>query len=169
MADKQMDYDDCYKFAFGLAVREIDGADNVSMTSLYDALSNYSGDSRRQSKALIECLGSSGWKWVPFENQLAKESDYLKMAKEMASSIERLAHGLHRREQLMAVAERRPYWKFRVGIGADAPQRCLDNDGAIKHYQDPFWKENMPPCGLPYCCCQVTSLSERDMKRRKQQ
>jgi len=165
MNNKKPDYENCFKSAFGLTIAEIEGANDVTVESLFDAIKNNTGNSRKQAKALIECLGFSDWKWGAYEGQLEKESDYKKMAGAMASGVEWLAHSLYRREQLFEVAERRPNWQFRAGVHELTPQQCLENDGVIKHYRDPFWQNHLPPCGLPFCRCQVFSLSERDLAR----
>ncbi len=166
MSNQRPDYEDCFKSAFGLTIVEIEGANGVSVECLFNALRNNSGDFRKQSKALIECLGSSGWKWRVYDGPLTKENEYKKMAEAMAARIETLAHSLHRREQLFEVVERRPYWEFRAGASEHTPQKCLAMDGVVKHYQDSIWKTHLPPCESPHCRCQVFSLSERDLARR---
>ena len=165
MSKKVDSYDECFKSAFGFTIAEIQGANDVSIECLFNALKNNSGNPRKQSKALVACLGLSNWKWSKYDGSLAKESDYKKMAEAMSFRIEMMAHALHRREQLSEVAQYRPHWKFEAGVHEKTPEKCLRNDGVIKHYQDPFWQDNMPPCDSPYCQCQISSLSDRDIDR----
>lgn len=165
MSNHHADFDTCFKSAFGITIAEIEGANYVSVECLFRAMEKYSGNTRKQAASLIECLGTSGWKWKGYDGSLDKDSDYMKMAGALASSIEGLAHSLYRREQLLEVAESRPYWQFRAGAHERTPQSCLENDGVIKHYQDQFWQENLPPCGSRHCRCTVFSLSDRDIAR----
>lgn len=166
MSGNKPNYENCFKSSFGIAISEIEGANEATVESLFNAINNNPGDFRKQAKALVGILGSSGWKWGPYEGELNKESDYKKMAQSMASSIEMLAHSLYRREQLFEVAERRPHWLFQAGADEHTPQECLEKDGVIKHFQDPFWEHSLPPCESPFCRCRVFALSERDLARR---
>jgi hypothetical protein len=158
-----MDYEGCYKVAFAIALREIQGADAVDV---FGALNESPGDLPKQAKSLVNVLGCTGWKWRPFDSPLFDEKDYLKMSKAVASRVENLAHALYRREQLSEVTEFRPYWEFKAGIHELTPQHCLNNDGLVIHFSDPIWQEFLPPCESPYCQCQVFSLSERDISRK---
>jgi hypothetical protein len=165
MPFEEPDYDGCFEAAFGLVIAEIEGGNDITVKCLFEAIRSNLGNARKQAIALIDCLGTSNWKWAPFEAPLLKESDYKKMAQSMATSTEMVAHALHRQHQILQIAHRRPYWKFKAGDTEHTPQECLQLDGVIKHYQDPFWEHHIPPCG-PLCRCQVQSLSERDLARQ---
>ena len=164
MPTEEPDFDGCFEAAFGLVISEIEGVNDISVKCLFEAIRSNLGNARKQASALIECLGTSNWKWTPFAEKLLTESDFKKMAQFMATSTELVAHAFHRHQQMLQIAHRRPYWQFKAGETEHTPQECLQNDDVIKHYQDPFWQHHSPPCG-PLCRCRVHSLSERDLAR----
>lgn len=159
------DYDACYKAAFGLAIAEIVGADDVAVKKVWDAVYGNAGNPRKQTKEVLSCLGATGWRWALYEDVLESEKGYKKMAEALVHFIETTAYQLHRREQLSEVAERRPFWKFDADDGEDVPERCRRVNGTIKHFTDPFWHKHLPPCGHIKCRCQVSSHSEQELKR----
>lgn len=160
------DYDACYKSAFGLTIADIQGADNVSVECLFNALRDNTGDIRKQAKALLACLGTTDWRWRGYGKPIKTEKDYKKMAEALAGRIDILSHQLYRREQLIEVAESRPYWEFVAGDEEDTPSECKDADRTIRHFTDLFWQEHLPPCGHPNCRCKVFSHSESSLQRR---
>jgi hypothetical protein len=73
MSFEELDYEGCFKAAFGLRIGEIEGANGVPVGSLFDAISANSGNPRKQAKALMDCLGASRWRWTAYEGRLEKE------------------------------------------------------------------------------------------------
>jgi len=161
-----MTYEDCWKAAFGISIAEIEGADHVVVSDIYNALRQHPGDPRKQAKALLACLGQTGWRWKRFERPPDSAKSYNEMVLYLVGRIEMLAHGLHRQQQLREVADRRPYWKFMAGPHEDTPDKCKALDGTIKHFKDPFWQDHLPPCEHATCRCQVFSLPEQDLARK---
>ncbi len=162
-----MNYGDYWKAAFAIALSELEGVGSVPVRDIYNALQRHKGDFRKQGKALLTCLGEKGWRWKFFNKPLDSAKDYKEMALLFAARVEMLAHGLNRKQQLMEVAERRPYWEFSAGLDDEIPERCRAMNGTIKHFKDPFWQDVFPPCNHPSCTCQVLSLSERDLAKKK--
>ena len=93
--------------------------------------------------------------------------DKKQMAEALVRKIESLAYSLHRKEQMLNVAEVRPFWEFNTSLDSSTPDECKLRHGTIKHYSDPFWQENYPPCWRPDCRCYVQSLSKRDIEKIK--
>ena len=87
------------------------------------------------------------------------------MAEALARRIDALAYSIHRKQQMLEVAEHRPYWEFMTLMDSATPEECKLLHGTIKHYTDPFWQEHYPPCWRPDCRCYVKSHSERSLAR----
>ncbi|NVM20427.1 MAG: hypothetical protein HWN68_01425 [Desulfobacterales bacterium] len=226
------DFDESFKVAFGLVISEIEGADDIPVASLFNAVSAHHGDTRNQTKALLECLKGSDWKWPVYESYTRGKQDVIyeakvsdiegyepdellgnftvsrlkevysqclgekpksslrkqeiireiikvanhdlllslrreiivglndpsvidkkSMAEALARRIDALAYSLHRKQQMLEVAERRPYWEFMTLMDSSTPAECKSLHGTIKHYTDPFWQEHYPPCWRPDCGC----------------
>ncbi len=70
-----------------------------------------------------------------------------------------------RYRQLQAVAETRPYWRYRHNDAVVHPRpEHLAWDGKVLKHDDPWWSDHYPPNGWG-CRCFVESLAERDLKR----
>jgi len=70
-----------------------------------------------------------------------------------------------RRAQMAAVAETRPYWRYRHSHASVEPR--LDHvawDGLVLAHDDPWWSTHYPPNGWG-CKCWVETLSESDLER----
>ena len=71
--------------------------------------------------------------------------------------------GRHR--QMKAVAEKRPYWRYRHSPASVVPRaEHLAWDGMILRHDNPWWKTHSPPNGFG-CKCFPESLAERDLKK----
>jgi len=236
-------FDESFKVAFGIVISEIEGADEISVASLFNAVEEYHGDPRKQIKALLDCFKGTNWKWPSYEayirgkqdviyetevdavegyapeelltnfnisklkkvylqcigskaKSILRKNDLIKdiskaadnellvslrhelvgsikdpkiidkkeMATALALRIDRLAYAMHRRQQLLANVDRRPYWEFSIGVGSSPPMECKSLHGTIKHYADPFWEEHYPPCWHPDCTCSVHTYFEELQK-----
>ena len=77
----------------------------------------------------------------------------------------RTSYAAGRRAQMAAVAETRPYWRYRHSHASVEPR--LDHvawDGLVLAHDDPWWATHYPPNGWG-CKCWVETLSERDLER----
>lgn len=110
-----------------------------------------------QFRQLIE---KRGWSPKPLP---AGPSDY-RLRIILETNVRR-SQAAGRREQMLKVADRRPYWMW---VWRDSPNPRLNHqalDGKVFLATDPFWKVAFPPCGFG-CKCGVVTLSAADMKRR---
>lgn len=70
-----------------------------------------------------------------------------------------------RYRQMKAVANRRPYWRYRHNDAVMTPRpEHLAWDGMVLKNDDPWWDAHYPPNGWG-CRCFVESLSARDVRR----
>ena len=70
-----------------------------------------------------------------------------------------------RHQQMKAVAEKRPYWRYRHSPASVVPRpEHLAWDGMILRHDNPWWKTHSPPNGFG-CKCFPESLAERDLKK----
>lgn len=74
---EKLDLDDSFKVAFGLVISELEGADSVSVASLFGAVRDNQGDPRKQTKALLECLHGVVWKWPTYEAYVRGQQDVI--------------------------------------------------------------------------------------------
>lgn len=117
------------------------------------------------AKALEEGQGFKSWK-KEILNKLPKEwaGKSFRLETIYRTNVQ-TAYCMGRYKQMMEVAENRPYWRYSSILdGRTRPAHSLLH-GKIKRHDDPFWDVWFPPNGFR-CRCTVTSLSERDMKRK---
>lgn len=77
----------------------------------------------------------------------------------------RTSYAAGRLQQMKAISDRRPYWRYRHSIGVAHPRaQHLAWDGRILRHDDPWWDVHYPPNSWG-CRCYVETLAERDMKR----
>ncbi len=77
----------------------------------------------------------------------------------------RTSYAAGRWQQMQAVKERRPYWRYRHSPASVEPrENHLSWDGLVLHADDPWWHTHYPPNGRG-CKCSVDTLSERDLER----
>ncbi len=77
----------------------------------------------------------------------------------------RTSYAAGRYRQMKAIAERRPYWRYRHSHASEKPrQDHLQWDGRILRHDDPWWNTHYPPNGWG-CKCYVEALNERELKR----
>lgn len=70
-----------------------------------------------------------------------------------------------RYEQLMAVREERPYWRYVHSDSVENPRPIHQSwDGLILRWDNPWWQTHFP-INAWGCHCRVEALSERDMQR----
>lgn len=70
-----------------------------------------------------------------------------------------------RYQQQKAVAETRPYWRYRHSPASVDPRpEHLAWDGKVLRHDDPWWASHAPPNGFG-CKCYAETLSERDLKK----
>ena len=70
-----------------------------------------------------------------------------------------------RYRQMKAVAETRPWWRYRHSDASVHPRKeHLAWDGLILKHDDPFWATHTPPNGWG-CKCYLETLADRDLKR----
>ena len=163
------DYGDYWKAAFAIALSELEGVGSVPVRDIYNALPATQRRFSETGKALLTCLGEKGWRWKFFNKPLDSAKDYKEMALLFAARVEMLAHGLNRKQQLMEVAERRPYWEFSAGLDDEIPERCRAMNGTIKHLKSPSGKTFSRPATIRLVpvkscrCRKETLLKERDI------
>lgn len=67
--------------------------------------------------------------------------------------------------QMKAIAEKRPYWRYRHNDAVVHPRpEHLAWEGKVLRHDDPWWTTRYPPCGWG-CRCFVETLAERDIER----
>lgn len=77
----------------------------------------------------------------------------------------RTSYAAGRWQQLQAVKDRRPYWRYRHSDVSENPrQDHLAWDGLVLHADDPWWNTHYPPNGRG-CNCFIEALSEHDLER----
>lgn len=77
----------------------------------------------------------------------------------------RTSYAAGRHAQRKAIADRRPFWRYRHNDAVSHPRPLhLAWDGLILRHDDPWWAAHEPPNGWG-CKCFVETLSERDMRR----
>ena len=70
-----------------------------------------------------------------------------------------------RYQQMKAVAEFRPYWRYRHSDAVVHPrQEHLAWNGKILRHNDEWWRQHAPPSGFG-CRCFVETLADRDLKK----
>lgn len=71
-----------------------------------------------------------------------------------------------RTQQMKAVADLRPYWRYRHSPASTVPRaEHRAWDGLILKHDDPFWAAHTPPNGFG-CKCYLETLAERDLKKQ---
>lgn len=72
-----------------------------------------------------------------------------------------------RRQQMEAVADERPWWRYRHSDASVVPRKeHLAWDGVILRHDDGWWAAHTPPSGFG-CRCFVETLSDKDLQRLK--
>lgn len=70
-----------------------------------------------------------------------------------------------RHEQMRAITDRRPYWRYRHSHASEEPrEKHLAWDGLVLRHDDPWWATHYPPNGWG-CKCYVEALNDRDLAR----
>jgi len=76
------------------------------------------------------------------------------------------AYSAGRHRQMQAVAEHRPYWRYRHSLASVVPRdEHIAWDGMILRHDDPWWGAHSPPNGFG-CKCYVETLAERDLQKQ---
>ncbi|MBL8247702.1 MAG: head morphogenesis protein [Candidatus Competibacter sp.] len=71
-----------------------------------------------------------------------------------------------RYQQMKAVADLRPYWRYRHSPASTVPRaEHLAWDGLILRHDDPWFASHTPPNGFG-CKCYLETLAERDLKKQ---
>lgn len=73
------------------------------------------------------------------------------------------AYNVGRYKQMMAIAERRPYWEYDAVNDTHTRPTHLAHDGKIYRHDHPFWRTWYPSNGYR-CRCVVHSLSAEEME-----
>ena len=77
----------------------------------------------------------------------------------------RQSYAAGRWQQLEAVKEERPYWRYRHSPASENPrEQHVAWNGLILRADDPWWRTHFPMNGWG-CKCYVEALSERDLRR----
>ena len=77
----------------------------------------------------------------------------------------RTSYAAGRHEQMLAIAHRRPYWRYRHSDASTVPRpHHLAWDGIVLPHDDPWWEAHYGPNGWG-CKCWVETLAERDLAR----
>ena len=77
----------------------------------------------------------------------------------------RASYAAGRHEQMLSVANLRPYWRYRHSHASVNPrEQHVAWDGLILHHEDPWWDTHSTPNGWG-CNCYKESLSEADLER----
>lgn len=71
-----------------------------------------------------------------------------------------------RYQQMRAVADARPYWRYRHSDASVVPRpQHVAWDGLILRSDDPWWQTHYPPNGWG-CKCYIETLSARELRRQ---
>ena len=77
----------------------------------------------------------------------------------------RASYAAGRWQQLQAVKDRRPYWRYRHSDASENPRpNHLAWDGLVLRADDPWWETHFPPNGWG-CKCYIEALSKRHLER----
>ncbi|MPN59675.1 hypothetical protein SDC9_207397 [bioreactor metagenome] len=77
----------------------------------------------------------------------------------------RLTHSKLQRQRIEGAAEALPYLMLDVTPGTSVRPQCIEMDGIARRVDDPYWRENYPPCDRIDCMCRVIQLSDRQVQR----
>lgn len=78
----------------------------------------------------------------------------------------RTAYQAGRRQQQIAVATARPWWRYRHSVGVEQPRELHQSwDGLTIRFDDPWWETHYPPNGYG-CRCYVETYSDDELQRR---
>jgi uncharacterized protein with gpF-like domain len=79
----------------------------------------------------------------------------------------RAAMWAKRLPQMMATANRHPWWQFRAVGDARDPEQCKAMHGRIERFDSDFWATNAPwKCKRTECRCTVRMYSDNELKQR---
>ncbi len=97
------------------------------------------------------------------ENKINESDDMLQM---LVLRIQRIANGYGRRQQIYE-EEIFSYLELTVFEfdRANARPQCIAIEGKALHLNNPYWKDNFPPCEKLECPCRVTAKTERGVQR----
>ncbi|RZS86062.1 PBECR2 nuclease fold domain-containing protein [Pigmentiphaga kullae] len=77
----------------------------------------------------------------------------------------RSSYAAGRYQQLQAVKERRPWWRYNHSDAVEHPRPLhLEWDGTVLHADDPWWETHFGPNGWG-CQCWVSAHNDRDLAR----
>lgn len=127
------------------------------LQAMYDSMANAlaTGQSMKAWKKDIRLLfAAKGW------DQLAG----FRLDNIFRTNIQ-TAYSVGRYAQLMDTKKSRPYWRYSAINDSRTRASHSALHGRVVRADDPFWDKFYPPNGYR-CRCTVTSLSERDMKRK---
>lgn len=77
----------------------------------------------------------------------------------------RLTHGRLQWQRIQETAEALPFLMLDVTPGKPVRPECVQMDGVARRVDDPYWKENYPPCERIDCMCRVIQLGQRQLDR----
>lgn len=125
-----------------------------------------------QAHKLCEAIGLQGHESkalellrnAAFEKRVKKINETDDMLQMLVIRINSLASG-HQRWQKIHEEEIFSYLKLSVFDAAKARPECIAIEGKVLHLNNPYWKDNFPPCERLDCRCRVTAKTERGVER----
>ncbi|HJW81957.1 MAG TPA: phage minor head protein [Acidiferrobacterales bacterium] len=111
-------------------------------------------------KDFLSVVSRNGWSGWTGEGTPAGEAW---RARVIYDTNLRTSYAAGRLEQMKAVADELPYWRYRHADGVEHPRpEHLAWDGLVLRSDDPFWSSHYPPNGWG-CRCYVEALSPADL------
>lgn len=114
---------------------------------------------RRDFEAIVAKRGWTGWTGEDTPGGRAWRTNLI------YGTNMRTSYQAGRHAQAVAIAHRRPYWRWRHADTVAHPRPLhVAWDGKILRHDNDWWRSHWPPAGFG-CRCRVETLSERDLER----
>jgi hypothetical protein len=121
---------------------------------------------RKASKNIL----NAKWNWPGLQNyehlDTKQKTNNIDIGELFIHMILMKAYALRRHELRMKSTGRMPFLMFNPIGDASTPRECIELDGVIKRFDDPFWESHPIPCGKPFCRCNIIALSEKEAAKR---
>lgn len=136
---------------------EVDNAiqNGVGFNDFKDSLS-----SKLQDKGWLKPEGEKAWVVMP-DGSKRKRLTGWRLETIFRTNLQS-AYQVGRYQQMMEVADMRPYWQYHAIMDSVTRPTHAAQNGKIVKANDPYWDEWYPPNGFN-CRCYVTTLSERQV------
>lgn len=111
-------------------------------------------------KDFLSVVAKNGW--TGWKGEGSKKGEAWR-ARVIYDTNLRTSYAAGRFEQMKAIAQERPYWRYRHNDSVENPRpEHLALDGLTLRHDDPFWSTHYPPNGWG-CKCYIETLSAEEV------